>query len=42
MLFQIYSNNYVLAVQFVPPQIAGGGKIKKHITHFYGAIIITV
>jgi len=29
MLFQIYSNNYVLAVQFVPPQIAGGGKIKS-------------
>jgi len=28
IIFQIYSKNHVLAVKFVPPQIAGGGKIK--------------
>jgi len=29
IFFQIYSKNHVLAVQFVPPRIAGGGKIKR-------------
>jgi len=29
ILIQIYSKNHVLAVQFVPPQITRGGKIKS-------------
>jgi len=29
IIFQIYSKNHVLAVPFVPPQIAGGGRIKR-------------
>jgi len=36
IFFQIYSKNHVLAVQFVPPRIAGAWRQNQpHITHFY-------
>jgi len=40
ILFQIYSKNHVLAVQFVPPHADTMGRQNQtHITH---AIILTV